>query len=86
MPKHKSDNIINTRRVISWKRIGGNVGVKCRLLRRGYELEWANIGYVVAAKTRTPSWLALTLKDSDPVKETLTRLNPIHGLRNTPRG
>ena len=34
-PRAKAHNIIDARWVITWKRIEGNVGVKCRLAVRG---------------------------------------------------
>ena len=36
-PRPKSHNIIDARRVITWKVIEGNVGAKCRLIVRGFK-------------------------------------------------
>ena len=36
-PRHKSNNIIDARWVFTWKMIDGAVGVKCRLIVRGFE-------------------------------------------------
>lgn len=36
-PRHKSNNVIDARWVITWKRVGRNVGVKCRFIVRGFK-------------------------------------------------
>ena len=36
-PKHRSDNIIDVKWVVTWKRIEGNVGIKCKLTIKNFK-------------------------------------------------
>ena len=140
-PRHRSDNIIDARWLITWKMIEGNVGIKCRLTVRGFKDKFQDLDTYAGTTSRSgqrlvnavaaenPEFILFSFdvsqafakgltfeelsalsgqdirkvefdvpkadidclrqlpdfKDFDPVKETLTMLKPIYGLKDAPR-
>ena len=65
-PRHKSDNIIDARWVITWNVIEGNVGIKCRLIVRGFKDKFQDLDIYAGSIPRSGQRLVNAVAAENP--------------------